>query len=97
MNHLRMGNGRDIVQPAPDMETNVSLMGWRAVCEGGRTGGLWSIQEQHHHINVLELKAGMFAVQAFVKNKQNVHVHLKMDNTLVLAYVSWMEELDLSP
>ena len=92
MNHLRMGNGRDICQPAPDMviETDASLMGWGAVCKGVRTGGLWSIQEQHHHINVLELKAGMLAVQAFVKNKQNVHVHLKMDNTSALAYVNRM-------
>jgi len=92
MNHLRMGNGRDIVQPAPDMviETNASLMGWGAVCEGVRTGGLWSIQERRHHINVLELKAGMLTVQVFVKNKQNIHVHLQMDKTLALVYISWM-------
>ena len=44
--------------------------------------GLWSQQERQQHINVLELTAGMFAVQAFVKERQNVHVHLKMDNTL---------------
>ena len=54
-----------------------------------KTGGLWSSQEQQH-INVLELKAGMFAVQAFTKDKQNVHVHLRMDNTSALAYVNRM-------
>ena len=53
---------------------------------GIRTGGLWSVQEQQQHINVLELKAGMFAVQAFTKDQQRIHVHLKMDNTLPLAY-----------
>jgi len=46
-------------------------------------GGLW---EQHHHINVQELKAGMLAVQALVKDRQNVHIHLvQMDNTSALA------------
>jgi len=90
--HLAMGNGRNINQPTPDLviESDASLMGWGAVCRGVRTGGLWSAQEQRQHINILELKAGMFAVQAFVKDKLNVHVHLKMDNTSALAYVCWM-------
>jgi len=81
---------RDISQPTPDLiiETDASLTDWGAVCEGVRTRSLWSIQEQHLYINVLELKACMFAVQAFVKDRQNVHVHLKMDNTSALAYVS---------
>ena len=83
MNHLGTGNGKNIIQPTPDLiiETDAALTGWGAVCDGVKTGGLWSTQEQCHHINVLELKAGMFAVQAFVKDRQNVHVHLKMDNT----------------
>ena len=38
--------------------------------------------EQGTHINVLELTAGMFAVQSFLKGQMNVHVHLRMDNTI---------------
>jgi len=90
--HLATGNGREIIQPPPDLviETDASLTGWGAVCQGIRTGGLWSVQEQQQHINVLELKAGMFAVQAFTKDQQGIHVHLRMDNTSALAYIRRM-------
>ena len=73
------------------IETDASLVGWGAVCKGVQTGGgLWSREEQEEHINVLELMAGMFAVQAFAKGKQKVHVHLRMDNTSALSYVTRM-------
>jgi len=32
----------------------------------------------------------MFAVQAFAKDRRNVHIHLRMDNTSALAYVTKM-------
>ena len=73
------------------IEIDVLLTSWGAVCQAIRTGGLWSVQEQRQHINVLELKAGMFAVEAFRKGQQNIHVHQKMDNTSALAYISRME------
>jgi len=53
-----------------------------------QTGGLWSQEEQLQHINVLELTAGMFAIQAFAKDRKNIHVHLRMD---ALAYMTKME------
>jgi len=91
-NQLTAWNGKDIILPAPTLviETDASLRGWGAVCGGVRTGGLWSQLEQQKHINVLELTAGMFAVQAFVKDKRDIHVHLRMDNTSALAYVTRM-------
>ena len=73
------------------IETDASLVGWGAVCKRVQTGGgLWSREEQEEHINVLELMAGIFAVQAFAKGKQKVHVHLRMDNTSALSYVTRM-------
>ena len=39
------------------------------------------------HINILELMAGMFMMQAYAKNKQKVHIHLRVDNTSALSYV----------
>jgi len=39
------------------MEMNSSMLGWRAVCDGTRTGGLWSLAECQHHINYLEMLA----------------------------------------
>ena len=50
-------------------------------------GGMWSLEEQQYYINVLELQTGMFAVQAFAKDKQNIHVHLRLDNTTAICYV----------
>jgi len=51
------------------IETDTLLMGWDAVCKGVRTGSLWSSQDQQQHINVANL------------NKQNVHIHPRMDST----------------
>ena len=66
--HLVTWNRKDIIQPPPDivLEMDVSLVGRGAVCDGEQTGCLWSREEQLEHINVLELMAGMFAVQALV-------------------------------
>ena len=34
--------------------------------------------------------AGMFAVQAFAKDMQGIHIHLRMDNTSAQSYVTRM-------
>ena len=59
---------------------DASLQGWGAVCMDVRTGGLWSQTEWDHHINCLELLAAMLALKTFTKSRENVHVHLHMDN-----------------
>ena len=43
--------------------------GWGAVCNGITIQGLWNHQERLDHINVLELRAAMFAIKAFTKDK----------------------------
>ena len=50
----------------------------------------WSREEYSEHIYVLELMAGMFAVQAFPKDMQGIHIHLRMDNTSAQSYVTRM-------
>ena len=59
-------SGRNILSQAPDlmMESDASLLGWGAVHEGARTGGLWSSVERLSHINCLELSATTFAMKA---------------------------------
>ena len=52
--------------------------------------GHWSMAEKGLHKNALELKAGIFAVKAFEKQKQNINVLLKMDNRSAVAYVNRM-------
>ena len=88
--HLDAWNGRALLHPSPDLiiETDASWMGWGAVCQGVRTGGLWSQMEQKLHIHCLELLAGSFAIQSFTKNRLCVHVRLRMDNTSAVAYLN---------
>ena len=59
--------------------------GWGATCNSKQTQGLWSPAEQLLHINVLELKAvtfavQAFAVQAFAKEISNLNVHVPVKN-----------------
>ena len=49
---------------------------------------MWSLEERKFHINHLKLLAGSFAVQAFTKDKRNIHVHLQMDDSTAHFYVS---------
>lgn len=88
--HLEAWNGRAILPPSPDLviETDASRSGWGAVCQGVRTGGLWSQMESKMHINCLELLAGSFAVKSFTKDRLCVHVRLRMDNTSAVADVN---------
>ena len=54
------------------------------------TGGHWSPDEAKMHINYLELKAAWFTIRTFIKDKQNIHVRLNVDNTTALAYITKM-------
>ena len=85
-------NGRPILTPTPDItvETDASLLGWGAVSGETRTGGLWSEEERAQHINMLELMGGDFAAKIFAKDKQDIHIHLRMDNTTAIAYINHM-------
>ena len=84
--------GKSISAQEPDliMETDASMLGWGAVCQGVRTGGLWSQTEGKNHINYLELLAAMFAVKAFTKDRRNILIHLRMDNRTAVFYVNRM-------
>ena len=53
--------------------------------------GLWSQEKQWEYVNGLKLIVGIYAMQAVAKGKQNVHIHLRMANTLSLSYVTRME------
>ena len=87
-------NGRNILTQEPDlmMESDASQLEWGAVCEGVRTGSLWSPVERFAHINCLELTAAMFVVKAFSRDKDGSHIQLKLDNRTAVAYVNHMEE-----
>ena len=47
-----------------------------------------------HHINVLELTAGTFAVKTFAQHRKNIDMHLKMHNKTAILYINKMGELN---
>ena len=89
---LMAWNRKALVNGDPNlaMETDASLLGWGAVCNGVRTGGLWTQSERLLHINCLELMGGAFAVKAFTQHKTQVRVLLLMDNVTAVTYINKM-------
>ncbi|XP_057296294.1 uncharacterized protein LOC130625258 [Hydractinia symbiolongicarpus] len=89
VNNLKLYNGRSLMQPQAQslLQTDASLKGWGAVCQGTRTGGMWSQTEQILHINVLELLAIKLALLSFHKMKQFASVHIQADNMTALSYL----------
>ena len=63
-------------------------MDWGAVSNGVRPNVKWSAQEKMLHINVLELKGVLLAIQALPKNQRQIAVSLNMDNSTAVSYVN---------
>ena len=68
--------------------TDASNAGWGAHLEQKSIGGLWSHQEKHLHINVLEMKAVFLALQHFKTDCYTNQVLIASDNTSVVAYIN---------
>ena len=49
--------------------------------------GRWSHQESQLHINLLELKAVLLALQALCNHMQNCHIKILCDNTTAVSYI----------
>ena len=72
----------------PGLDSNRCLkerMG--AVCQGVRTGGKWSKEEQLLHINILELLAVKLALLTFTKASQIRSIHFQIDNETAISYL----------
>jgi ribonuclease HI len=48
------------------LQTDASLLGWGAVMNDSKTGGIWNYDEKENHINYLELLAVFYALKAFL-------------------------------
>ena len=92
INQIDQSNGRSVISPSPDIviTSDASNAGWGAVYLDKRTGGTWSFEEQELHINSKELLAAFFGLKVFTKSKENVLVHLRIDNTTAVAYINKM-------
>ena len=97
--HFRNWNGRSLITKKPDVhiETDASHRGWGAICQGVRTGGPWSREEQMLHIHCLELLGAFLAFQCFSKDRRSIHVLLKMDNTSAITYAHQQDGSDSVP
>lgn len=74
--------------PETVIQTDSSLLGWGFVYEGNKAGGRWTDQEKTLHINVLELKAILFALKALGDKIRNKHVKVLSDSTTAVCYVT---------
>ena len=72
--------------PLMEMFTDASLLGWGAKLGSITTGGQWAFSEIEH-INVLELKAVLFALKALCSEHRSIHIRLRIDNTTAVACI----------
>ena len=89
-NHMVKWNGKAILKNGIDLtiDSDSSLFGWGATCQGQQTGSPWSKEECRMHINCLELLAATMAVQSFTKNKTKLSVLVRIGNTTAVAYIN---------
>ena len=88
--HVRGSDGHPVVHPSADMilTTDASKSGWGATDQERSTGGMWTQDERKAHINCLEMKAALLALQTFVSTRQNIHILLLIDNSSAIAYIN---------
>ena len=88
--HMVRWNGRSMLIKDQDftIDSDASILGWGASCQGLSTGGPWSEREKTRHINCLELLAATLALKTFAKNKTGLNVLLRIDNTTAVAYIN---------
>jgi len=63
---------------------------------GKRIGEKWTAAGTVLHINFLELKAALLALQSFLKNESSVSVLIQMDKQAAIAHINRMGGLILS-
>ena len=81
-----------ITHGSPDVsiKTDASLDGWGATLNSSVTGGRWTQEESEFHINYLELLACFLALEAFFRDRTNIHVQIKSGSTTAVSYISHM-------
>ena len=76
--------------PDLTLPTDVSNVGWGAVCGDTSTGGFWSLEEQRYLINFLDLKAVLLGLKSLCGAFSEKHVLVQSDNTTTVAYINAM-------
>ena len=63
-------------------------VGGGGVCDGRRTRGSWTAKEAMLHINCLELKEALFALQSLCMGYKHTHIRLLSDNCTTVACIN---------
>ena len=81
ISQMKDWNGKAIINAGPDIiiSSDASKIGWGAALGSQKIQDQWTFEEKNLHINVLELKGGLFTLRSFAQNLKNVHIHLKLD------------------
>lgn len=72
------------------IHSDASSLGWGGHCYDIATGGRWDQSDTAYHINWLELKACWLSVMSFAKDKADIHISVKLDNTCAISYINNM-------
>ena len=91
--NVRLWNGHPVHLPSPSLIITTDAAkkgGWGVSCNKHKIQGRWTQEEASLHINILELKAVLFALKSLAKVYQmtNAHVRFKIDNTPAQAYIN---------
>ena len=62
-----------------EVETDASLEGWGAFCQGQMTGDRWSEKEEGYHINFLKLQVVNFALRLLVKTQKDICILVNLE------------------
>lgn len=91
LDNLENSNGK-LIRPNPIdlwLETDASSQGWGCYWDQNFAGGRWSVLESTYHINYLELLAMFMALKSFFKtNTQSLHIGIRSDNCVAIAYLN---------
>lgn len=70
--------------------TDASRSGWGAKMGDQEVFGFWNKEEQTHHINFLELRAVLLALESLANNLRQKRILLRIDNTTAISYINKM-------
>ena len=76
--------------PKKVLTTDACPTGWGAVTDVVKTNGLFHINEQSTHINILELKAVLFGLKSLMDDVSNLYIKVSCDNTTAVSCINNM-------
>ena len=76
-----------VIKSSVLIKTDASRTGGGA-CDGRRTRGSWTAKEAMLHINCLELKEALFALQSLCMGYKHTHIRLLSDICTTVACIN---------